>query len=58
MDSKNKQEEKKLMETGVLPFIKVGKHRRIDFNDLNSYHKAHKRRLRKHFRNLPMLHKN
>jgi excisionase family DNA binding protein len=37
----------KLMETGVLPFINVGKHRRIDFNDLNSYHKAQQKKAQK-----------
>jgi excisionase family DNA binding protein len=37
----------KLMETGVLPFTKVGKHRRIDFNDLHTYHTTQKERARK-----------
>lgn len=37
----------KLMETGVLPFTKVGKHRRIDFKDLKSYQTAQKNRAKK-----------
>lgn len=37
----------KLMETGALPFTKVGKHRRIDFKDLDTYHTAQKKRARK-----------
>lgn len=37
----------KLMETGELPFTKVGKHRRIDFSDLDTYQTAQKKRARK-----------
>jgi excisionase family DNA binding protein len=37
----------KLMETGVLPFTKVGKHRRIDFNDLQTYNTTQKERAQK-----------
>ena len=37
----------KLMETGVLPFTKVGKHRRIDFKDLKVYQTAQKKRAQK-----------
>jgi excisionase family DNA binding protein len=37
----------KLMETGILPFTKVGKHRRINFNDLQTYHTAQQKKARK-----------
>lgn len=37
----------KLMETGSLPFTKVGKHRRIDFKDLQAYHNAQQNSARK-----------
>jgi excisionase family DNA binding protein len=37
----------KLMETGVLPFTKVGKHRRINFKDLQTYHAVQQKKARK-----------
>ena len=37
----------KLMETGILPFTKVGKHRRIEFKDLHTYHNVQKKIARK-----------
>ena len=37
----------KLMETGVLPFMKVGKHRRVDFEDLKSYHIVQQKKAQK-----------
>ncbi|KPQ01017.1 MAG: toxin-antitoxin system antidote component [Bacteroidetes bacterium HLUCCA01] len=37
----------KLMETGELPFTKVGTHRRIAFKDLDTYQTAQKKRARK-----------
>lgn len=37
----------KLMETGVLPFLKVGKHRRVDFEDLKSYHMVQQKKAQK-----------
>lgn len=37
----------KLMETGILPFTKVGKHRRIEFKDVQSYHSAQQKKARK-----------
>lgn len=37
----------KLMETGVLPFTKVGKHRRVDSRDLKSYYEKQQKRARK-----------
>ena len=42
----------KLMETGVLPFTKVGKHRRIDLDDVIKYQKAQKHRARAALQNL------
>lgn len=42
----------KLMETGELPFIKVGKHRRIDFKDLETYQNIRKKKARKALQNL------
>ncbi len=36
----------KLMETGVLPFTKVGKHRRIDVQELQTYHTAQQKNAR------------
>lgn len=37
----------KLMENGVLPFTKVGKHRRIKFKDLQTYHTDQQNKARK-----------
>jgi len=44
----------KLMETGVLPFIKVGKHRRIDFEDLKSYHNIQQKKAQKALKKLAL----
>ncbi len=37
----------KLMESGELPFTKVGKHRRVDLKDLKVYQNVQKKRARK-----------
>lgn len=42
----------KLLESGEIPFTKVGKHRRVQFEDLNAYKKKRQKNRQHHLREM------